>query len=76
MNQKLYPEACRSWDPFKKKFNNQFKDEIWNPDAQMWFKTWYHLQPKEKTNGVCKRGGCDSKHDITYILSKNTLNHI
>lgn len=34
MNQKLYPEACRSWDPFKKKFNNQFKDEIWNPDAQ------------------------------------------
>lgn len=28
MNQMLYPEACRSWDPFKKKFNNQFKDEI------------------------------------------------
>ena len=37
----------------------------------MWFKTRYHLHAKEKINGVRKRGQCDSKHDITYILSKN-----
>ena len=37
----------------------------------MWFKTGYHLHPKEKINGVRKHGGCDSKHDITYILRKN-----
>ena len=56
----------------------------------MWFKTRYHLQTKEKINGFRKRGGCDSKHNITYVLrkkrngvrkhgrcdSKNTLNHI
>ena len=32
--------------------------------------TRYHLPAKEKINGVRKRGGCDSKHDITYILRK------
>ena len=36
----------------------------------MWFKTRYHLLPKEKINGFHKHGGCDSKHDITYILRK------
>ena len=36
----------------------------------MWFKTRYHLPPKEKINGVGKRGGCDSKYDITYPLRK------
>ena len=36
----------------------------------MWFKTQYHLRAKEKINGVGKRGGCDSKHDITYSLNK------
>ena len=38
----------------------------------MWFKTRYHLHPKErkKINGVRKHGGYDSKHDITYILRK------
>ena len=36
----------------------------------MWFKTRYHLHPKEKINGVRKHGGCDSKHDITYNLRK------
>ena len=34
----------------------------------MWFKTRYHLQAKEKINGIRKDGGCDSKHDITYLL--------
>ena len=36
----------------------------------MWFKIQYHLLPKEKINGVRKRGGCDSKHDITCQLRK------
>ena len=37
----------------------------------MWSKTRYHLQAKEeKNNGICKHGGCDSKHDITYPLRK------
>ena len=38
----------------------------------MWFKTRYHLLPKErkKINGDRKHGGCDLKHDITYSLRK------
>ena len=36
----------------------------------MWFKTRYHLLPKEKTNGVRKHRECDSKRDITYSLRK------
>ena len=30
----------------------------------------YHLQSKEKINGVRKDGEYDSKHDITYELRK------
>ena len=42
----------------------------------MWFKTRYHLLPKEKTNGVRKHGGCDSKHDITYNLRKKQMEFV
>ena len=42
----------------------------------MWFKTQYHLQTKEKINGVRKRGGCDSKHDITYPLRKKEMEFV
>ena len=42
----------------------------------MWFRTQYHLPSEEKTNGVRKRGGCDSKHDITYILRKKKMEFI
>ena len=31
---------------------------------------------KEKINGVRKHGGCDSKHDITYILRKEKINGV
>ena len=30
----------------------------------MRFKIQYHLPAKEKLNGACKNGRCDSKHDI------------
>ena len=42
----------------------------------MWFKTRYYLQTKEKTNGVRKHGGCDSKRDITYSLKKKKINGV
>ena len=42
----------------------------------MWFKTRYHLPAKEKINGVHKHGGCDSKHDITYLLRKKKINGV
>ena len=40
------------------------------------FITQYHLQTKEKINGVRKRGGCDSKHDITYQLGKREMEFV
>ena len=36
-------------------------------------KTRYYLLAKDEKNridGVRKHGGCDSKHDITYLLRK------
>ena len=44
----------------------------------MWFKTRYHLLPKErkKINGVRNHGGCDSKHDITYSLKEKKINGV
>ena len=42
----------------------------------MWFKTQYNLPAKEKINGVCKHGGCDSKHDITYSLRKKQMDFV
>ena len=40
------------------------------------FITQYHLQTKEKINGVRKHGGCDSKHDITYQLGKREMEFV
>ena len=42
----------------------------------MQFKTRYHLPTKEWINGVRKHGGCGSKHDITYSLSKKKINGV
>ena len=42
----------------------------------MRFKTQYHLLSKEKRNGVHKRGGCVSKHDITYPLRKKEMKDV
>ena len=33
----------------------------------MQFKIQYHLPAKEKLNGACKNGRCDSKHDIGVL---------
>ena len=33
----------------------------------MRFKIQYHLPAKEKLNGACKNGQCDSKHDICAL---------
>ena len=61
---------------FKTRYHLHAKEKINGVRKRRGCDSKHHLQTKEKINGVLKHGQCDSKHDITYILRKNTLNHI